>query len=461
MKQEYRTTGVLRKLFFGDALGARLARGGVVALGIRIASLAISFVMFVVLARNMSEDGYGQFAFAFSFATFVAVVAVLGLPILVLRFIPIYQDEGRSLLLKGIVRDSRIAVLLGGITCAILMLLGSLLWNNLGDKTGTVFGTAVLMVAMAVARHQAYAMRAFGNIALALAPQDVLWRVAVIVGVLLSARGDATISASSAINICSLTLIAIVGVQMFAHQSMRPGTFMEAGLETDRGRWARESVGLWAVTILRAAGPNLSVVIVGLMLPPEQTGMFFAALKTATLLSLPLVAGGIVGAPLISRHYGAGQIDEVQKILSYMVIGITIPVLAGLLLIVLFGDWILGFFGPDFIAAHSVMTLIAVGMLVGALSGPTGIIMNMTGHHKQYLEIMIVTQVVALAILPFATYFFGMMGAAAAIVAGMVSWNIWVWRWSRKNISIDPTIYGVVEWLRDRKLRTGSTGEKT
>lgn len=236
---------------------------------------------------------------------------------------------------------------------------------------------------------------------------------------------------------------------------------MEAGLETDRGRWARESVGLWAVTILRAAGPNLSVVIVGLMLPPEQTGMFFAALKTATLLSLPLVAGGIVGAPLISRHYGAGQIDEVQKILSYMVIGITIPVLAGLLLIVLFGDWILGFFGPDFIAAHSVMTLIAVGMLVGALSGPTGIIMNMTGHHKQYLEIMIVTQVVALAILPFATYFFGMMGAAAAIVAGMVSWNIWVWRWSRKNISIDPTIYGVVEWLRDRKLRTGSTGEKT
>jgi O-antigen/teichoic acid export membrane protein len=444
-----------RKRLLGNGLGARLARGGSTALVIRVSSVGASYLMFVVLARNMSADDYGKFAFVFSLATLVAVIAVLGQPMLMLRLIPAYQQDDNTPLLKGLIRDSRLVVLLGSIALAALIYLGALIWSHVeGADTTYLMWAGPLVIAMAVARHQAYMMRGFGNIVLALAPRDVLWRVSVIVCTLIAARGQVSLSATYAINICSFTLIAIWVAQMFGHPSMRPATLFESGLETDRSLWTKESVGLWAVSILQSTGPNLTVVIVGFMLASNDTALFFAALKTATLLKLPLAAGGVVAAPLISRHYRAGQISDVQKISNYLVIGITVPVLLGLLLLVFFGEWILGFFGPEFVSAQPVMILIAMGTLVNALSGPTGIIMNMTGHHRQYLFIMAVTQAISLSLLPFALHYFGMMGAAAMLVAGMISWNVWVWLWSRKNLSIDPTIYGVFEWIMRARKET-------
>jgi O-antigen/teichoic acid export membrane protein len=426
-----------------------------------MASVALAYLMFVVLARTMTKDNFGQFAFAFSLATFIAVVAALGQPILVLRLIPVYQDENRPSLLKGLVRDSWLTVLFGGLISAGLMVIGSSVWAAVeGTNVTYLFWAALLMIAMAIARHQAYSMRGFGNIVLALAPRDIIWRVMVIVCAIVIAYRDSMIPTSKAINICTLTLTIVLIMQLFAHPVTHPRTLVQSGLETDREFWTRESKGLWAVTIAQAAGPNLSVVILGLILSPEETGPFFAALRTATLLTLPLTAGAIVGAPMISRHYNAGQTGEMQKILRYLVIGITVPVLVGLLLILLFGEMILGLFSPEFVSARAALTVIALGTLVNALSGPTGFIMNMTGHHRQYFVIMTATQLAALLILPVAAYYFGMLGAAATVAAGMVSWNFWVWWWARKNLSVDPTFYGVVEWLVSRNKTTVSPDEK-
>lgn len=453
--------GTWRKLLFGDGLGARLARGGTAALAIRLAGVALSYLMFVVLARHMTEDDFGRFGFAFSLATFIAVIAALGQPLLVLRFVPTYKHEDLPLLLNGLVRDSRLALLAGALASAILMLLGIRIWSDLaGTNAAYLMWSVPLMFGMAVAQHQAFLLRAFGDIFVAMSPRDIFWRIAVIAAVLLAAQRGEKITALHAINICSVILVSILAVQMFAHRATRPGTRFLRNFETDRGLWLRESKGLWAVTAVQAAGPNLSVVVLGLILLPEQTGPFFAAMKTATLLTLPLAAGVIVGAPLISRYYHAGETRKVQLVSSYLVLGITAPVLVGFVLILIFGKKILGVFGPDFVVAHAALLLISFGTLVNALSGPTTFIMNMTGHHNHFLFIMTVTQLTSLMLLPIATYLFGILGAAAIVAAGMISWNIWVWRWSRKNLSVDPTIFGVVEWLLGRNSGTVPSDEK-
>jgi O-antigen/teichoic acid export membrane protein len=442
------------KLLLGDAIGARIARGGSLAFGIRMFSVALSYYMFVVLARHMSRGEFGEFGYAFSLATFIAVVAALGQPMLVLRFVPQYLHELGNPLLDGAVRFSRNATILGGAASAGLMVVATLVLSRFSILSGAyLYWTALLMFAMTVARQQAYAIRAFGDIAYALLPRDVLWRIAVIVCVLIVAQGDTLLSASEAVVISTVTLLALYIIQMFLHASTRPVWNPRPNVASDSRIWVRESTGLWLVSIVQAAVPNLSVVILGLALTPGETGPFFAAMKTATLLKLPLAAGAIVGAPLISRYYSAGQIDKVQKVSSYLIVAITAPVLFGFVAIVLFHDMILGFFSPEFVSASSVLLLIAAGTLVNALSGPTAFIMNMTGHHRQYLWMMVVTQAIALAILPLAAWKFGMTGAAWAVIFGMVSWNVWVWQWSRRNLGIDPTIFGALRLFGERKLQ--------
>lgn len=446
--------GTLIKRLTGDGFGAKLARGGSLALIIRMASVALSYVMFVVLARNMDTADYGIFGFAFSLATFVAVVAGFGQRLLVLRFIPIYHREKNPLLLQGLVRDSYAAVLSGSVICAILVVAGGWIWTAVSSAdTSYLIASAPLILAMAIAQHQAYVIRAFGQIGLALLPRDIIWRLAVIAIAAFAIVTGSHLTPTQALYVCSVTLLLCFGFQSLLHQATRLTSMLRSDLLTDRRLWTRESVGLWGATVVPAAVPNLSVVLLGLTLSPTDTAPFFAALKTATLLNLPLAAGAIVGAPLVSRFYSAGDIRKVQRVCNYLVLGITAPVLLAFLAILGFGDRILMYFGPDYASAQSALTLIAAGALVNALSGPTRFLMNMTGNHREYLLIITLTQAVALAILPLAALYFGILGAAAAVAVGTVSWNFWVWWWSRKRLSIDPTIYGVVEWLTRRQNR--------
>lgn len=450
----------VRRVLVGKGFGAKLARGGGLALLIRIASVGLSYLMFVVLARNMDTAEYGFFGFAFSLATFVAVVAGLGQRLLVLRFIPIYEHDQRPSLLRGLVRDSYAAVIVGSSVCFAFMLGAAFAWGSIGHAdTAYMTAAGLLMLAMAIAQHQAYVIRAFGQIGLALLPRDVLWRMAVIGVALGAANVGGQLTAAKALYVCATTLLLVFVLQGFAHPATRVTSMLQSGMETDRSLWTKESVGLWGSTVIPAAIPNLSVVLLGLTLSPTETAPFFAAMKTATLLNLPLAAGAIVGAPLISRYYGAGQLRKVQKVSNYLVLGTTAPVLAAFLAIVTFGDRILEYFGPNFTSAEPALVLIAVGALVNALSGPTRFLMNMTGHHREYLVMITVTQITALAILPIAAIYFGILGAAVAVAVGTASWNFWVWWWSRKNLSIDPTFYGVVEWLIRRQRRVSD--EKT
>lgn len=437
----------------GDAIGARIARGGALAFGIRMLSVALSYYMFVMLARHMGNREFGEFGYSFSLATFIAVVAALGQPMLVLRFVPKYLHESHNLLLEALVRFSRNSTILGSTVCVGLMVAGTFVLAKFSIVSGAyLYWTALLMFAMTVARQQAYAIRAFGDIAFALLPRDIFWRVAVIVCVLVIAQRDPSLSTSEAVVICTATLLILYLLQMYLHGSTRPVWKARSEAAAERGTWIGESTGLWLVSMVQAAIPNLSVVILGLALTPGETGPFFAAMKTATLLKLPLAAGAIVGAPLIARYFSAGQINQVQEVSSYLIIGITAPVLIGFVAIVLYHDEILGFFSPEFVSASSALLLIAAGTLVNALSGPTAFIMNMTGHHRQYLLIMVVTQAIALAILPLAAAKLGMVGAAWAVVLGMVSWNVWVWQWSRRNLRIDPTIFGALRLFARRDL---------
>lgn len=442
----------LRSKFFGTGIGGRATRGGSVALLLRVISVALAYAMFVTLARYLGDTEYGIFGFTFSLATFAAVVAALGQQMLVLRLIPVYEGEANAAMVRGLVRLSGSAVLIGGVVAAVLVFGVSLLWpeNQYADAELAAW-TGALIVVLAVGQYLAYALRGFGSIVFALAPRDILWRAAVIIAVVLVSVVSPGITAVTALKVCTLTLAGILFLQVALHPTLRSIVFRHGRSTTDSRQWTKDSRGLWAVTVLQALGPNVSVVLLGLAMSFEAVGPFFAAMKTATLMNLPLVAGNIVGAPMISRFYHSGQIGDVQRVSNYLVLFITFPVLVGFVGIWLFGGTILGLFGEGFADASMAMTILAFGNLINALCGPTAFLMNMTGHQSRYVSILFTTQVVSLACLPPAAIYYGLEGAAWVVALSMIWRNLWVWQWARGNIGVDPTVVGVASAVR-RKL---------
>ncbi len=81
---------------------------GVLALLIKVAAAALSFAMFVVIARAMDDAEYGRFAIGFSLAITLGTMAGLGLGTAILRFYAQYTAQGQTHLAHGFIRSSRL-----------------------------------------------------------------------------------------------------------------------------------------------------------------------------------------------------------------------------------------------------------------------------------------------------------------------------------------------------------------
>ncbi len=408
------------------------------SLGIKISSAVLSYFMFLFIARAMDAEQYGLFGVAFSLATFLSVFGGRGQRIVVLRYIPVYVHDDRYELRNGIIREGYSVTL---ITCLIIGA-GIVAVGRALDLTSSayLFAIATLVLVLCLAEYQAHVIRSFGNVVLALAPRDTIWRLGVVLFSIPAATSlTSSLNAVSALWLCALSLALVVIVQAFCFEHTHPLKIFTRKYGLLQKEWRATGLSMWGVAIVVAAAPNLSVVIVGSLMTAVDAGPFFAALKTAALLNLMLLAANMVGAPLISRHFHARELDEVQLLCRVVIIWVSLPTFAAFGTLLLYGSSILSLFGPGFESGYLVLVILSAANMFNVLCGPTADLMLMTGNERKFLVISFVSNSLAMIMIVPLVMLLGTVGAAAAVAFSTVSWNIWVWSWVRTRIGVDPT----------------------
>lgn len=421
----------------------KLLRGGIMALVIKVSAAGFQFLMFLVLARGMSGPDYGVFGFGFSLGTLLAVGGSFGQRMLVLRFLSVYLSEGKTRLATGVLRDGVFIVLGGTAVLSVAVAFVLPLFEG-GVSTGFLLWTALFAVAMALAEYFAFALRAHETMTLALAPRDVIWRLLVILAALPAAAGLLpAFSASSAMAVFTGLLLAVVMVQTLTHASTRPAALWSAPAEHDRTTWRQAAWGLWGTSFVQIAAPNLTVVILGLILSPEETGPVFAALRIALLLNLFLLAANMVASPTISRFYHEGRYRELQRTCS--AIALLASATAGVIFLVLicFGDQMLEMFGPGFGQAHDVLLIVAGAYVINTLTGPTSVLLELTGHERAAFKLLTGMNILSMTAMVPMTWAFGATGAAACLALSIAGWNIQAVLYARRKIGLDPSVAGL------------------
>ncbi len=421
----------------------KLLRGGIMALVIKVGAAGFQFLMFLVLARGMSGPDYGVFGFGFSLGTLLAVGGSFGQRMLVLRFLSVYLSEGKTRLATGVLRDGVFIVLGGTAVLSLAVALVLPLFEE-GVSTGFLLWTALFAVAMALAEYFAFALRAHETMTLALAPRDVIWRLLVILAALPAAAGLLpAFSANGAMAMITGLLLAVVMVQTLTHAATRPAALWRAPADHDRATWRQAAWGLWGTSFVQIAAPNLTVVILGLILSPEETGPVFAALRIALLLNLFLLAANMVASPTISRFYHEGRFRELQRTCS--AIALLASATAGIIFVVLifFGDRMLEMFGPGFAAAHDVLLIVAGAYVVNTLTGPTSVLLELTGHERAAFKLLTGMNILSMAAMVPMTWAFGAAGAAACLALSIAGWNIQAVLYARRKIGLDPSVAGL------------------
>jgi O-antigen/teichoic acid export membrane protein len=416
---------------------SRLAMAGIISLVIKVAGAVLSYASIVAFAHLLDAEQYGRFAFGLNAAIIVAAVGNCGTSTAIMRYWPKYQVSADPARAKGAVELGYALSFWGGLILIGALGLVSLIRAMLGLPAELPFVLAIGLLGLMISfgDYSSNLLRAQGSTIVSMLPRAVLGYFA-----LASGFG---LSGTYALIISALVLLAL-NLWQGAHIARRV-LAMGKGIIALRDFTAlRPSlIPIWLSGIVYAMIQQFDVVIVGSLLSKPEAGAYFAAQKTAMMLSLVLIAGGLVTAPTMAALYHAGKLQELQRLCQKLALAIAATTFLGYLTLIVIGVFLLGLFDPSFVSAYSILLIVGFGAVIDAISGPNSYLMQMTNFERPYLKVMLSCYALVLIAQIVLVPRYGSMGAALASTSGVILWNILSVALLRRHAKLDPSLLGV------------------
>lgn len=166
------------------------------------------------------------------------------------------------------------------------------------------------------------------------------------------------------------------------------------------------------------------VFMLGALVTKQEVGVYNAAYKLAILALVVINAVNTVLAPKIAALHGENNVSAIKsEVLSAtrLITYVTLPIVLALILL---RRPLLGLFGDEFVAGETALIVISVGLLLNAMSGSVGQLLNMTQHQnalKRFTMISVVFNVILNYVLIIKM---GIVGAAIASLFSTLLLNV-------------------------------------
>jgi len=196
--------------------------------------------------------------------------------------------------------------------------------------------------------------------------------------------------------------------------------------------WFKISLPLLAGTLCDMAILNADVLLLAAFRPSEETGLYYAASKTAALALFIHYAVGTAYAGRIAAAHSLGDSGQVNALVSKAVRWTFIPSAAVTLGILAVGYPVLAAFGSGFTDAYPLMFILAVGILAKAATGPADTILNMLGHQRASAVSIGMAAIICVTLNLILIPIFGATGAAIGTSTAIVAASAFNWIAARR-----------------------------
>lgn len=392
------------------------AKGGVIALLLKVSSTVLGFLNQVILARILGAGGLGEILLAVSVVNISAQIAKFGMEEVMMRFIPLYIDQKDNEKLKGTIYFAlKLSFLFSIVLCSILLLSSKFIAINIfhSEALLTLLPIVVVAVPAAVIRGVIGGiLKGYKDATRALLPEFFIspfFRI--VIFLVLIIKNVSSISAIIAFVLGEIIAVAL-SINFLLKELKKIGT-VKLRCENKKVLDVAYTIILTSVSVLLYT--QADIWILGMFTSTETVGIYGVAAKLVLLVYFPMLAFATLIPPLISSIHASGNHDELKKVVSEgtrWILSMALPII---LILILEGKVILKyFFGEQFVTGYTVLLILSIGQLIKAGSGLVGVLLQMTGEHKIYMKINIFWGIVNIILNIILVPRFGMFGAAVA-----------------------------------------------
>ena len=184
---------------------------------------------------------------------------------------------------------------------------------------------------------------------------------------------------------------------------------------------------LWSSLVLFAISSG-DVIILAYFVPGSEVAYYFAASRTAMLISVGLVGINSIVVPMIAsahKEQNLQHLGQVARMGARLSISVAMFLIGFLFLA---GEWVLSLFGREYEGSFILLLILLTGQLVNSAVGAVAYIMLMTGQERNAARILTVVISVMLALYVIVIPGFGIKGAALVTAFGITIWNLGMMR---------------------------------
>lgn len=370
-----------------------------------VAIQAVAFLIGAYLARVLSRDAFGAWAFATSILAFLAVFAEGGTEVWGGREISTNPSSLRPSVI-GVLRLRSVLALLAAFVLSMIAIT-----TSPAQRWVLVLGAGSLA---AVALQTTWAHRALHSSA---PPAVMLVQRLMMFGlvILLVRHPDqaGTVTLLQGVtDVAAALLLLVLLVPRFRR--------VDAGRAPDLRALAFDAAPLGAARLLRNLPPTMATVLLGYLLPIAEVGEFGAALRIAVLLLIVAAVFNVVTFPVIARasqRGGEGEVRVVCATLRLLLLLIA-PICIGGILV---SEPLLRVtFTSDYVQATSALQILFVGFAAQSLSDSLRRILHARRRASLDLARVLLATALTFIIGPFAIPPWGATGAAFTIALGEI-----------------------------------------
>lgn len=407
--------------------------------GIFATGLGISFIFNWAVTKILSQEEVGFFQYYISIITLGMVVIPFGYQSLI-------QREANALNSKELKQFNSQAF----ITISIVSILFSIVWYLGVTKLNWVKGlTNFKGLYVAILILPTYSVLTYYR-ALLQGQNKVYWSV--IPEVLFR----------PAILLLATTIFYLVGFKAQAHHilivllSIILLVVIPSALQTTKNiinktennvtnNWFKQALALLPIGLLYTINERIDVVMISKYLPSSQTAVYMIAYKFAVFSGFGLIIVNSVMVPLIAKHF-SNQNDpkELEKLLKPNVRkALAVSLLISVVLI-FFGEYLLGFFGKEtdnYSIGYQSMIILMLGQLSNVAMGSVGYILTMAKREKLAITSIMISILINILLNYTLLPIYGIEGAAASTAIAMLVWNGLMFIFVKQKTGLNPSAF--------------------
>jgi O-antigen/teichoic acid export membrane protein len=405
---------------------------GAIAFILKIMGAGLAFLFHMAIARYLGASGSGVYFLSLTIITFVATVTRLGMDNSVTRFVSAYASEHEWVKVKGVVRYALL------ITLVLALIISVALFYSADWLASTVFDMAELAIPLqlmslvitplALMTLYAKALQGLKRVRDAMLMQSVLTPLLACVALYYLAPLYGNTGAVSAYGI-GVVITLIFG---FCQWQRAKSAWKQIRAAFSAKQLLASSLPLLGAEVLKQVMQALPLILLGVWGSSADVGLFGVAQRTASLVSLVLIAANIIVAPKLAELYQQKNMLAVGRIARHGSLLMTAMAAPALLLFLIVPQWVMSLFGTEFVVGWQLLVIMALGQLINVMTGSVGFLLMMTGNERSYLSANMIAAllcvILACALIPL----YGGLGAAVAAAVPLAIVNLirvrYVWR---------------------------------